>query len=133
MAAHLVGVAQPLEHDRHPVGQPHPQYLDHRVALVGVASAVGSLEAGGTAVLAGSVFPGPPLAMAPEALVRGRHSLIGVHNYEPQHLAAAVALLSSPAASVLADPAVLSIPVGLDGAAAAFAAPTAHLRTLVRP
>ena len=84
-------------------------------------------------MLAGSVFPGPPLAMAPEALVRGRHSLIGVHNYEPQHLAAAVALLSSPVASVLADPAVLSIPVGLDGAAAAFAAPTAHLRTLVRP
>nr|WP_245354159.1 alcohol dehydrogenase catalytic domain-containing protein [Brachybacterium sacelli] len=98
-----------------------------------VTSVLEALDVGSTAVLAGSVFPGPAVGLDPEQVVRGRHTITGVHNYEPQHLAQAVALLSTEHAAVLEDPVVLSTPVGLDAVPDAFAAPTQHLRTLVRP
>ncbi|MFC7344844.1 zinc-binding dehydrogenase [Saccharopolyspora griseoalba] len=59
-----------------------------------VQSCVDSLTVGGTAVLAGSVSPGPGARLDPERLVRGLHRVVGVHNYHPRHLRAAVDFLA---------------------------------------
>ncbi|MFB7719205.1 zinc-binding dehydrogenase [Nocardia sp. NPDC056100] len=58
-----------------------------------VREAYSRLDIGGTLVLAGSVKPGPPLPLDPEAVVRQWLTLTGVHNYEPRHLTRAIALL----------------------------------------
>ncbi|GGG74906.1 hypothetical protein GCM10007338_10440 [Corynebacterium pelargi] len=68
--------------------------LDFSGAPQAVESAIQSLDIGGTAVLVGSVFPTPPIAVDPQWLVRGWRSITGVHNYEPHHLGPAVDLLS---------------------------------------
>lgn len=57
------------------------------------ARALEHLDVGGALVLVGAVAPGPPLAVAPERVVRGWWRIAGVHNYEPRHLGAAVDLL----------------------------------------
>lgn len=107
--------------------------LEFSGATLSVASVLDALDVGGTAVLAGSVFPGPAVDLDPEALVRGWRTVTGVHNYEPRHLAQAVELLASPGAEVLSDPEVLSPPMPLEELPRAFTAPSAHLRTLVAP
>lgn len=99
----------------------------------GVETALGALDVGGAAVLAGSVFPGPPVALDPEWVVRGRRHVVGVHNYEPQHLAQAVELLASPRGLGLDWESILSPPVELDEGPAAFQLAPTHLRTLLRP
>jgi alcohol dehydrogenase len=53
------------------------------------------LGIGGTLVLVGSVFPAPPLSLAPERIVRGCLTIRGVHNYAPRHLQVALAFLAS--------------------------------------
>ncbi|MEU8587631.1 hypothetical protein AB0C59_11615 [Streptomyces sp. NPDC048664] len=45
------------------------------------------------AVLAGAVLPDAPVPLGPESVVRRHLSLVGVHNYEPRHLTAALAFL----------------------------------------
>ncbi|MEU2653698.1 zinc-binding dehydrogenase [Streptomyces sp. NPDC007325] len=68
-----------------------------------------SLTIGGRAVLVGSVSPGPALALDPERLVRGLHTVAGVHNYRPEHLDTAVRFLAAhhrdfPFADLVAAP-----------------------------
>jgi len=52
------------------------------------------LRVGGTAVLVGSVFPVPPIPMAPEQVVRRCLTIRGIHNYGPKHLRAALEFLA---------------------------------------
>lgn len=53
------------------------------------------LDIGGVLVLVGSVSPGPVVPIDPERLVRGWHTITGVHNYEPRHLQEAVDFLTT--------------------------------------
>jgi threonine 3-dehydrogenase len=52
-----------------------------------------ALDVGGRLVLVGSVAPAPPVLLDPERVVRGWHTVTGVHNYEPRHLREALGLL----------------------------------------
>ncbi|MGC7098457.1 zinc-binding dehydrogenase [Amycolatopsis lurida] len=73
--------------------------FDVAVELSGAPQAVttclDTLAVGGTAVLAGSVFPGPAIPIEPERLVRGLHTITGVHNYRPEDLKTAVDFLAA--------------------------------------
>ncbi len=60
-----------------------------------VRTCLDALTIGGTAVLAGSVFPGPSVPLDPERLVRGLHRITGVHNYRPDDLRRAVDFLAA--------------------------------------
>ncbi|MER7175823.1 zinc-binding dehydrogenase, partial [Streptomyces mesophilus] len=60
-----------------------------------VRTCLDALTTGGTAVLAGSVFPGPAVPLDPERLVRGLHRITGVHNYRPADLQRAVDFLTA--------------------------------------
>ncbi|MEU3605495.1 zinc-binding dehydrogenase [Streptomyces sp. NPDC035033] len=75
-----------------------PQDVDVALELSGRPEAVGaclrSLGVGGTAVLVGSVSPGEPVALDPESVVRGLHTIVGVHNYRAEHLQKAVDFLA---------------------------------------
>lgn len=72
--------------------------FDAVVELSGQAAAFHAawprIRTGGTLVLVGSVFPGPPVPIALEQIVRRHLTIRGVHNYAPRHLAAAVVFLS---------------------------------------
>ena len=48
--------------------------------------ALGQLRIGGTLVLAGTVFPSPPLKIDPDQIVRRCLTIKGVHNYRPEDL-----------------------------------------------
>jgi putative phosphonate catabolism associated alcohol dehydrogenase len=52
-----------------------------------------ALDVQGVAVLAGSVAPDSAVALDPESVVRRQLSILGVHNYEPRHLSAALKFL----------------------------------------
>ena len=52
-----------------------------------------ALRVGGVWVLAGAVFSVPPVAIDPEAMVRGLWRMEGVHNYRPEDLGAALRFL----------------------------------------
>jgi threonine 3-dehydrogenase len=71
--------------------------VDVAVELSGASAAVArcldALDVGGRLVLVGSVAPGPAVPLDPERIVRGWHTVTGVHNYEPRHLRAALELL----------------------------------------
>ncbi len=54
-----------------------------------------SVRLGGAIVLIGSVFPSPPVPLPLEQVVRRNLALHGVHNYRPEHLAAAVEFLAA--------------------------------------
>ncbi|GAB3868240.1 zinc-binding dehydrogenase [Dactylosporangium cerinum] len=75
-----------------------PTGVDVAVELSGstaaVAGCLAALDIGGHAVLAGTVSPGPAVALDPERLVRGLLTVAGVHNYRPDHLTRAVAFLA---------------------------------------
>lgn len=105
--------------------------VDVAVELSGVPSAVaaclGALDVGGVAVLAGSVSPGDPVPVDPERLVRGLHTIVGVHNYGPADLQTAVDFLAAhhrryPFAELVGGPFVLD---DLDAAVVAARAGTA--------
>lgn len=86
-----------------------------------VQACLDPLAVGGVAVLAGSVSPGPSVQIDPERMVRGLHRLVGVHNYRPADLQAAVDFLAGnhrtrPFAELVAGR------YGLDELDAAFAA-----------
>ena len=55
------------------------------------ARALDRLDVGGTLVLVGAVWPAPALSVPPERVVRSWWRIVGVHNYEPHHLVAALA------------------------------------------
>jgi len=107
--------------------------LEFSGASGGVAAAIEALDVGGTAVLAGSVFPGSGVLLDPEQLVRGRRTVTGVHNYEPPHLSRAIALLATTAGRSLPWQELLGSPIALEAVPEAFTTPSAHLRTLVEP
>jgi putative phosphonate catabolism associated alcohol dehydrogenase len=67
--------------------------LEFTGATAALENAWPLLRIGARAVLVGSVFPGPPISLLPEQIVRRQLTLTGVHNYAPQHLAAAMAFL----------------------------------------
>lgn len=74
-------------------GGPVDVAIDYTGSCAAVADALGRLDIGGTLVLAGSVTPGPSLAVDPETVVRRWLTITGVHNYEPRHLHRAVKFL----------------------------------------
>ncbi|MBU9762673.1 dehydrogenase [Mycobacterium sp. TNTM28] len=74
-------------------GCPVDVAIDYTGSSVAVADALGRIDIGGILVLAGSVTPGPPLAIDPERIVRQWLTITGVHNYEPRHLHRAVEFL----------------------------------------
>ena len=97
------------------------------------ADALGRLDIGGTLVLAGSVTPGPPLAVDPETVVRQWLTITGVHNYEPRHLHRAVDFLDRTRERHPWDALVLA-PVPLKQIASALhSPPPGKLRTAVCP
>lgn len=71
--------------------------MDVAIDVCGAAEAVqaglDSLRIGGIQVLVGSVFPGPPLALDLEDVVRRMLTIRGLHNYTPADLVAAVEFL----------------------------------------
>ncbi|BBY17263.1 zinc-binding dehydrogenase [Mycolicibacterium litorale] len=102
-------------------GGPVDVLIDFTGATTAIEAALPRLDIGGVLVLAGSVMPGPALALDPESVVRRWWTIRGVHNYEPRHLAAAIAFLERtrdtyPWASVV------SAPVGLDDIASVLTA-----------
>ncbi|MGV9798733.1 zinc-binding dehydrogenase [Mycobacterium sp. NPDC003449] len=107
--------------------------IDYTGSTDAVAAALARLDVGGTLVLAGSVAPGPPLTIDPEAVVRQWLTITGVHNYEPRHLHRAVEFLARtrerhPWATLVGDP------VPLEEIETALRAPRAGtLRTAVTP
>ncbi|MGA9874117.1 MAG: zinc-binding dehydrogenase, partial [Rhodococcus sp. (in: high G+C Gram-positive bacteria)] len=76
-------------------GAPTDIAVDFTGAAPAVQSALGRLDTGGRLVLAGTVTPGPPISLDPERVVRNWLTITGVHNYEPRHLAQAVAFLNA--------------------------------------
>lgn len=50
---------------------------------------------GGTFVVVGSVFPGPPVELYLEQFIRRHLTIRGIHNYAPRHLLQAVQFLGS--------------------------------------
>ncbi|MCH8922233.1 MAG: zinc-binding dehydrogenase [Planctomycetes bacterium] len=72
--------------------------VDLAIELSGSAGAIEAglplLRIGGRYVLVGAVFPGPPVSLSAEQIVRGCLSIHGVHNYAPQDLSRAVAFLA---------------------------------------
>jgi alcohol dehydrogenase len=93
------------------------------------------LRLGGIAVLVGSVFPGRPVAIAGEQMVRRCLTLRGIHNYAPRHLRAALEFLAAnpqfPFSKLVAGWRPLS---ELSEAIAAGASPAAGgLRIGIRP
>ena len=96
----------------------------------GVETCVASLGIGGTAVLAGSVSPGPNIEISPEQLVRGWRTITGVHNFEPHHLQEAVDFLATDGGDMPWEN-ILGGPIELAELAQEFAEPSPGLRTVV--
>lgn len=96
----------------------------------GVEACLASLGIGGTAVLAGSVSPGPNVEVNPEQLVRGWRTITGVHNFEPHHLQQAVDFLAADGAGMPWDQ-ILGGPIGLADLPQEYAEPSRGLRTVV--
>lgn len=99
-------------------------------AEAGVRSCISSLGVGGTAVLAGSVTPGPEVSIDPEHIVRGWRTITGVHNFEPHHLQEAVDFLAADGMALPWED-ILGGPIALSELAAEFADPSDGLRTVV--
>ncbi len=99
-------------------------------AASGVEMCLRCLGLGGTAVLAGSVAPGPEITVDPEWLVRGWHTITGVHNYEPRHLAQAVDFLGAEGRQLPWER-LLGGPVALAELPQQFQSPDGTLRTVV--
>ena len=53
------------------------------------------LRVGGTIVLVGAVFPGAPVELSLEQVVRRLLTIRGVHNYAPRHLERAIEFLTA--------------------------------------
>lgn len=96
-----------------------------------VAGGLARLDVGGRLVLAGSVAPRGTVAIDPEQVVRGLHTIVGVHNYEPRHLVDAVAFLA--AHPHFDFDALVAPPVALDALADLLRNPPDALRLSVAP
>jgi len=67
--------------------------LEMSGASVAVEQAIPLLRVGGRYVLVGAVFPGRPVSLSPERIVRRCLSIIGIHNYAPVDLGMALDFL----------------------------------------
>jgi len=95
-----------------------------------VADAIAGAAVGGSVVLVGSVFPGEPVPLDAESVVRRLLTIAGVHNYTGPELAETVAFLAGrgrayPFAEAVGEVRPLC---DLDEALAAASAPGAPLR-----
>lgn len=94
-------------------------------ASAAVSAAIDGIGVGGVVVLVGSVSPIPAYALEPERVVRNLTTIRGVHNYDADDLAGAVAFLEEhghryPFAQLVGRPHPLSeLDVALERAAAA--------------
>lgn len=114
-------------------GEPVDVAIDYTGSSAAVADALGRLDIGGRLVLAGSVTPGPPLAVDPETVVRHWLTITGVHNYEPRHLHQAVDFLDRTRERYPWDALVVA-PVPLEDIEEALRTPpSGKLRTAVIP
>ena len=104
--------------------------LEFSGSAAGVEDCLRALRTGGTAVLAGTVAPVPSVGLDPEWLVRGWHTVTGVHNYEPHHLDEAVAFLAEEGERLPWEP-ILGDAVTLEGVPRAFSEETEALRVVV--
>ncbi|GAB94107.1 putative phosphonate catabolism associated alcohol dehydrogenase [Kineosphaera limosa] len=101
-------------------------------AIPGIETGLAALDIGGVLVLAGSVAPRGTVGIDPEHVVRAHLRIVGVHNYEPRHLAQAVAFLAGPGAGIDWSP-FIAEPVGLADTRAAVLEPNGWLRRSVAP
>ena len=107
--------------------------IDFSGSSVAVADALARLDIGGVMVLAGSVLPGPSLAVDPESVVRRWLTITGVHNYEPRHLRQALDFLHRTRA-VRPWEGLVALPVPLTSLASVLGpAPGGTLRASVEP
>ena len=67
--------------------------LDFSGSSAAIEAAIRLLDIGGTIVLVGTVAPSPAISLDPEFLVRNLIHLVGVHNYRPDDLQAAISFL----------------------------------------
>ncbi|MFI9273370.1 zinc-binding dehydrogenase [Kitasatospora sp. NPDC052896] len=92
-----------------PTTEPFDVLLEFSGSSAALQEGLRTLDVQGVAVLAGAVLPDAPVALAPEAVVRRHLSVVGVHNYEPRHLTAALDFLARtrdrfPWQDLVADP-----------------------------
>lgn len=106
--------------------------LEFSGASAAVQDCLRSLDVGGRAVLAGTVSPVGTVPVDPEWLVRGWRTVTGVHNYEPRHLAEAVAFLSAEG-EALPWAHLLHGPVPLDRVPEVFSTAPPAARVIVTP
>lgn len=89
---------------------------------------------GGRYLVAGLVTPNSPLAIPGEVLTRNCLSLIGIHNYRPEHLAAAIRFLKNAGDRYPLDEIVgATYPLSRLEDAIKDAKSQQHLRVAVRP
>ena len=69
--------------------------LDFSGSSAAIEAAVQLLDIHGTFVLVGTVAPSPAISLDPEFLVRNLIQLVGVHNYRPDDLQAAISFLEA--------------------------------------
>ena len=110
--------------------------FDVGIEVSGAPAAVDALLAeagtGGTVVLAGSVFPAPPVALLAESVVRRSLTIRGVHNYAPRHLREAVRFLADAPQAAFAGLVGSVVPLA-DAEQALAGPPPAGTRAGVRP
>lgn len=99
-----------------------------------VEQALPLLRVGGVYVLVGAVFPGPAVSIAPERIVRGCLSIVGVHNYAPVDLGTALDFLVATQGDYpFAELVAASYPLAQTQQAFQYALEHAPPRVLVRP
>lgn len=107
-SAVAMGASSTADVDKRLAEDGHDVALEFSGSATAIAAGLEALDIGGTQVLVGSVAPGPAVPVDPERIVRRWLTMTGVHNYEPVHLARAVALLARtpglPWADVVGDP-----------------------------
>lgn len=69
--------------------------LEMSGAPTAVQSAIDAVDLGGKVILVGSVMPSADVSVNPERMIRGCHSIHGIHNYAPKDLRAAVEFLNA--------------------------------------
>ena len=108
--------------------------VDVAFEFSGRSAAMPALRVGGVWVLAGAVFSVPPVAVDPEAMVRGLWRMEGVHNYRPEDLGTALRFLDGagrrfPFGELVAR----SFPLAEVNEALAWAGEARPVRVMIRP
>lgn len=99
-----------------------------------IQKAMTRLAMGGVFVIGGTVMPCDDLVFNPERLLRNLHSIVGVHNYRPDHLALAIRFLEQhvdnyPFKELVAK----SFPLAKINEAFDFALTERPIRVMVKP